>query len=786
MTPEIISALLILAGAVGLFISERLRVDIVAIIVLLALAFAGVIEPAKAVAGFSSPAVVTVGAVFVLSTGLYKVGIANRIGGQILRFGSGGEKRLIFAIMSTSAVMSFFMNTLGVVALLLPAVMDIARRTGRAPSRLLMPLTFGALLGGLTTVFATLPNLLASHALRDHGYEPFTIFDFVPLGAAATGAGILYMVFVGRNLLPVRDIQQESSAKHGANLRENYDLHERMFVLSLPDKTPLAGRTLLESRLGSALGLHVVAVLRGEKTQLAPRSSTVLHPRDRLLIQGTTDQLDELESWRQLEIAEGRPEIETWFPADIDFAEARIGGASVYVDQPLAWIDLRQRFGINVLAIRRDGAVRRSNLQEWCLQEGDILLLHGLRVNLDKLRVVEGLENIRTVPRAELVDTYDLEERLFTLHVLADSLIENRTLAQSRLGEALGLTVVAILRDGERRAMPGPNEIIHAGDRLCVAGRSDDLLLLRAIKNLALDLKAVPDFSKIESEQLGLGEAVLSPRTELVGKSLRQLHFRERFGLNVLGIWREGKSYTSKLRSMALRFGDALLLYGPREKLNLLGQNPDFIVLTESAQEPARTEKMPAAVVAMLIFLVPVILGLLPVYIAAFAGAAFMVLTGCLRMEEAYSSIDWKSVVLISGMLPLATALQETGAATYLAAHFTTPPGSWGPLPHIAGIFIITSIGTCVIPSSALVVLLAPIVLNAAVAANLSPHAAMMAMAMAAAGSFNSPIAHPSNTMIMGPGGYRFVDFLKAGVPLTFVVLVVTLIVLSLFWPLTR
>ncbi|MDA1275965.1 MAG: SLC13 family permease, partial [Verrucomicrobia bacterium] len=171
-------------------------------------------------------------------------------------------------------------------------------------------------------------------------------------------------------------------------------------------------------------------------------------------------------------------------------------------------------------------------------------------------------------------------------------------------------------------------------------------------------------------------------------------------------------------------------------------------------------------------------------YIAALCGALLMVLTGCLRMDEAYASIEWKSLILISGMLPLATAMQETGAAAFLAQHSVAIFGGLGPLANIAGIFILTSLGTCVIPSAALVVLLAPIVLSSAVAAGLSPHAAMMAMALAAAGSFNSPISHPSNIMIMGPGGYRFVDFFKVGIPMTLVVLLVTLLLLPWLWPL--
>jgi di/tricarboxylate transporter len=255
--------------------------------------------------------------------------------------------------------------------------------------------------------------------------------------------------------------------------------------------------------------------------------------------------------------------------------------------------------------------------------------------------------------------------------------------------------------------------------------------------------------------------------------------------LNVLGIWRAGKSYTTGLRNMALQFGDALLLHGPRDRMRLLGQNPDFIILSKDAQEPPKREKIPVAALSMLIFLLPAVFGWLPVHIAALAGAATMVLTGCLRMDEAYLSIDWKSVVLISGMLPLATALQETGAAGYLAERFVAVAGSWGPRAHLAGIFALTSLGTCVIPSTALVLLLSPIILKAAAEAGLSPHAAMIAMAMAAAGGFNSPIAHPSNIMIMGPGGYRFADFFKVGIPLAVLVLGVTLIVVPLLWPLT-
>ena len=214
-------------------------------------------------------------------------------------------------------------------------------------------------------------------------------------------------------------------------------------------------------------------------------------------------------------------------------------------------------------------------------------------------------------------------------------------------------------------------------------------------------------------------------------------------------------------------------------------EDPDFVVLTEAAQEPPRLEKAPLAAVCMLVFLVPAIAGWLPIDIAALAGAVLMVLSGCLHLTEAYDAVDWKSLILIAGMLPLGVAMQESGGAGYLAEHFVHVLGPLGPRALLAGIFVLTSLATCVMPGSALVVLMAPIALKAAASAGMSPYAIMMAVALAAAGTFNSPVSHPANVMIMGPGGYRYADYVKLGIPLTLVVLVVVILVLPLFWPLT-
>jgi di/tricarboxylate transporter len=254
--------------------------------------------------------------------------------------------------------------------------------------------------------------------------------------------------------------------------------------------------------------------------------------------------------------------------------------------------------------------------------------------------------------------------------------------------------------------------------------------------------------------------------------------------LTVLAIWRKGTAYRKDLRDMALQFGDALLLYGSWKKLNLLGREPDFLVLTETAQEIPREEKAKLALTIMAAVLIPVIMGWVPIYIAVVIGAAFMVLTGCLTMEEAYRNIEWKAVFLIAGMLPLGTALEKTGAARILAEGVVGALGPLGPHAILFGLLVITFIGTSIIPTAALVVLMAPIALKTAAGMGISPYALMMGIAMAASSSFTSPISHPANVLVMGPGGYRFIDYVKVGLPLTLLVLVVLMLALPIFWPL--
>jgi di/tricarboxylate transporter len=215
----------------------------------------------------------------------------------------------------------------------------------------------------------------------------------------------------------------------------------------------------------------------------------------------------------------------------------------------------------------------------------------------------------------------------------------------------------------------------------------------------------------------------------------------------------------------------------------LLGSEPDFLVLSEKAQVPPRRNKTLISVLIMAAVLLPVILGWLEIYIAAVAGVVLMILTGCLTIDEAHRSIQWKAIFLIAGMLPLGIALQKTGAASFLAQEMVNLVGAWGPLAVMAGLFILAALASQVMPNPAVAVLLAPIALNTASDLGISPFPLLMAVAVSASAAFLSPVGHSANIMVMGPGGYRFSDYIKVGFPLTLVVLVVVVIVMPIFWP---
>jgi di/tricarboxylate transporter len=666
---------------------------------------------------------------------------------------------------------------------MLPVTMDIARRSGRPPSRLLMPLAYGSLLGGLATLIGTPPNLLVSDALRSRGLDTFQLFDFTPVGGVVAVAGILFVVLAGRHLLPLRDIGRESSAAGLVDLEEQYAVNERTVLMRVPADSPLDRMTLSGSRLGAATGLNVVAVLREGRTWAAPDPGFIIHGGDRLVVEGQLDRFTELSGWHEFAIEDEGLGADGIVSRDIGVAELRIALGSSLVGQTLGRARVRTRLGIIVLAVRRDSTLIHRGLTNTVLRDGDLLLVQGHRAGLEEIASSTDFERTEPVDRAELFSRFDLQEQIFVVRVPDGSVLRNKSLAESRVGNAFDLGVLGIIRGGETRLLPDPQEKLEEGDRLIVRGDRRDLDVFRGLQQIGVEQQPPPGIASLVSEETGLEEALLSPRTTLAGKTLRDIAFRERYGLQVLALLREGRVHRSGFREMVLRFGDALLLIGRRDKLALLGRDPDFLVLTREREFP-RPGKAPRAALIMAGILTPVILGWLPISIAAVIGAALMVASRCLTMEEAYRSIDWKSVFLIAGMLPLGIAMSETGAASFLAKNVLAITSHLGPWGVIFGLYLVTALATMIVPTAALVVLMAPIALKTSADLGVSPQTVMMAVGIAASASFASPISHPANVLVMAPGGYRFSDYLKVGLPLTLVVMLVAMLLLPLVWPL--
>jgi len=783
MTFEIAIVLGILAVSLVLFVSEVIRMDLVALLVLGTLAVSGLVTPPQAFAGFSNNAVITVWAMFILSEGLTRTGIANVIGHQVIRLAGRREIPMIIVIMITTAVLSAFMNNIGVAALMLPVVVDVARRTRIPVSRLLMPLAYAALLGGLMTLIGTPPNLLVSEALTQNAYEPFALFDFTPIGGAVMIVGVIFVAVIGRLMLP-KTRAERSKHRSQRSLRSHYKLQERTFMMRVPVDSVLVGKTLAETRIGASTGLIILALVRFGRSETLPSRQTVLRAGDQILVQGRLDQFTELRRLSELVIEREAPVLKSMVASKIAYAEVRIADGSPLVSELVRHAAFRTRFGVSVVGIHRRDKYRLTNLAYVPIRAGDQILVQGEVEQIAELDKFEDFSEVQLLSGDELAEQYEADERMFVVRLPKYSELADVTLRKSRLADVFDFRVVSIFRDGNLQVMPRGDELLSGGDLLLIEGQPEDLDVLRGLQELEIDTKVSPNLGAFKSERLTLMDATLDPRSRLAGKTVGELNFRERYDIELAGIWREGETIGTDLADERLQIGDALLLLGPREKLQLLDDDTDFLILTPLGRKPPDTRRAPLAALIMLGVVVSVMAGYAPIAVAAVVGGSIMVLTGCLNMEQAYRAIDWRAIFLIAGMLPLGTAMQETGAAAYLAAQVMNLLGDAGPWPVIGGLYVVTSVATMIIPTAALVVLMSPIVLSAMADLGLQPETAMMAIAMAASASFTSPISHPANILVMGPGGYRFVDYLKIGVPLTLVIFVTVMVLLPIFWPL--
>lgn len=778
--PQMLILLAIVSIALVLFMSGRLRVDLVGLLVLSALALTGLVSPQDALAGFSSPAVVTVWAMFILSAGLTRTGIAQQLGQPLQRFAKSSEALLTVVLMLAASVLSALINTVTVAAILLPSTMELARRSGRAPSRLLMPLALGCLLGGPFTGISTPPNILVTDMLRIAGLEPFALFDFTPITAAVVLAGTAFMVVAGRTLLPRRALGREADAS--LLLGTSYKLDTYIFSTRIPPGSLLDGRTLAESRLGSALYLTVVALQRKGVLMLAPRPTDVLQAGDVLIVHGRPDHLERLHGSQHLQI-EPSSRVGEVLPQRLLAAEGLVTQESPLVGTTLGESDLRRSHRVHVLALHSRDGDEVKDLRRHRFEAGQRLLMQGEREAIEEVARLGLVSDLRLVEAGEVETITGGRHRLLPVRVPAGSVLVDHDLVQSRLGNAFGLTVAAILRGEDLHCMPSPHEVVQAGDLLVLQGSPRDLEVLKGLQELEMGGHSANLVAEIDSQEVCSTEVLLSPRTQLAGRTLADLLFRDHYGISVLAIWRKGRAYRTGLQDMPLEFGDALLVYGQRSKIETLARDPDFLVLDEAAARAPHLEKAPISVAIIMAVLLSAILGIVPIAIAGVAGAALMVLFGCLSMEEAYRAIEWKVIFLIAGMLPLGVAVQNTGAAEMAAGALVAAVGDLGPRWVVASFYLVTVMATQVIPTAALVVLMAPVALSTASTLAISPHLLMMTVAISASASFASPLSHPAHLLVMGPGGYRFTDYMKVGIPLTVVTLLVSVWLLPILWP---
>jgi di/tricarboxylate transporter len=777
---DVILLLTVIAGALVLFIGGWLRVDLVGLLVLSALSLTGLVTAQEALAGFSSPAVVTVWALFILSAGLTRTGIAHQLGQPLQRFAKDSEAKLMVMLMISASLLSALINTVTVAAILLPSTMELARRSGRPPSRLLMPLALGCLLGGPFTGISTPPNILVTDAIRNAGLQPFAIFDFTPITAVIVISGIAFMVLFGRYLLPSN--RSDDTAGGNGALGTSYQLNTHIFTTHIPVGSPLDGRTIAESRLGSALYMTVLAIKRKGVLMLAPRPDDVLHTGDTLIAHGSPAHLQRYHASQHLQL-ESSDLVRDQLRESLQMAVGHIIEGSPLLGATLAESGLRREHGVHVLKLHGSTENEVKDLRRHQLTAGDRLLLQGEREALETLSSLNLISELHFVTEEEQKTLAGDRAELLPIRVPPGSVLAEHDLVESRLGNAFGLTVVGLIRGEKLLCMPSPHEKIKAGDLLILQGSPRDLDILEGLQQLAITAQSSSLIAELESQQIGVTEVLLSPRTTLAGKNLADLLFRDRYGISVLAIWRKGSAYRSGLQDMQLQFGDALLVYGQRRKLAALSRDPDFIVLDEAAARAPRLEKARISVVIMVAVILSAILGLVPISIAALTGASLMVLFGALSMEEAYRAIEWKVVFLIASMLPLGAAIENTGAAQMGATALVAAVGDLGPRWVVAALFTVTVLGTQVIPTAALVVLMAPVALSTAGSLGISPHLLMMTVAISASSSFASPLSHPAHLLVMGPGGYRFIDYMKVGVPITVIALLMSVGLLPILWP---
>ncbi|HLF88272.1 MAG TPA: SLC13 family permease [Anaerolineales bacterium] len=592
--------ILILIAAFFLLITEKIRVDLTAVIIIVALAVSGILGPEEALSGFSSEPAIVIAAIFVLSGAFYATGLSDHIGNWIVQVAGQGYNRVMVVMMLAVAALSAFTHHVTITAIMLPVTLKLCREQNISPSRLLMPMSFAASLGTTITILGAPAFLIADSLLKQAGQSGLGIFSIAPIGLVISVAGILFMLLAGRFLLPDRpagDIDGESFRLDG--------YYTEILVLTGSD---FIGKTIEEIENEDSHHFKVV----------------------------------------------------TWL---------------------------------------RFGRITPKPFRSRKVREGDVL-------------------TVRTTP-----------EELAAIQ------------------EAPGMALHPVVKYQEN------------GN----GTEKDD-----------------------DNGQKQLVQAVVAPSSELVGQTLAKLDFRRRYGLLVVGIWRQKGWMRAELSRVALRPGDVLVLMGDKAAISRLNETRAFLMLAPFHGEPQRRYKAGLVGGIMIVTVLAAAFNLLPVDIALLAGATAVILTRCISLQQAYKSIDTRIYVFIAGAIPLGLAMVKTGLSELIASWLQTIVAGWPPFLVLLILFVISAIITQLMSDAGTTALLGPVAVSLALALDQSPQPYVIAVAMAAVVSFLTPIGHHGNLLIYGPGRYQFNDFLKVGTPLTILVAIIVVLMALFLWPISN
>ena len=645
--------LTILSATVGMFVWGRWRHDMVAMAALLACVLTGLVPASSAFAGFGHPAVITVACVLVLSRGLQTSGAVDLLARHVLP-ATGGTVVSLAALLGLGALLSGFMNNVGAMALLMPVAVRLAERLQLAPGQVLMPLAFGTILGGMTTLIGTPPNLIVAGFRQQQGMGSFGMFDFSAVGASVAVVGVLFIAFIGWRLVPARKQAGMEGFDTGAYLTE----------VRVPEGSASVGQTLqaLEAALDKA-GAQVVGLVRNEIRVIAPGSWHQVLAGDIVVIEADAEALPQLLSDLQLKLEESR----------------------------------------------RPDAEPRDEV------------------------ITESAEMDHPAPDA-IASAVPIEASTATANKGSKSPSAGATPAKP---QTLSPSPVPVEEKTRRSA--------------------SDILLV---------------------------ELAVLPGSGLEGRSASDLLLRSRYGLNLLAVSRQGQRSRTRLRAMPLNAGDLLLMQGPLETIAEFASDNGCVPLAERELHIPSQRKAWQAGSIMLVAVGAAALGWLPAAIAFALGVLASMAMRTVSPRTAYEAIDWPVVVLLAALLPVAEAMESSGTANLMARFMLDHLAQGNAVLALGLILVVTMFLSDLMNNAATAAVMCPIALGAASAMGASADPFLMAVAIGASCAFLTPIGHQNNTLILGPGGFRFGDYWRLGLPLEMLVVAISLPVLLLVWPL--